>query len=66
MARDLQQRINPINAAVTSAFGVPGLKAALDLTGFVGGAPRLPLLPPDRQTVDKLRDLLAPLADFLS
>jgi 4-hydroxy-2-oxoglutarate aldolase len=65
MARDLQQRINPIAIAVTSTYGVPGLKAALDLTGFAGGAPRLPLLPPEGQTVDRLKELLSPLAEFL-
>jgi dihydrodipicolinate synthase/N-acetylneuraminate lyase len=30
---------------VTAEFGVPGLKAALDLAGLGGGDPRGPLLP---------------------
>ncbi len=43
-ARELQARLVPINSAVTSVYGVPGLKAALDLTaGYGGGPPRAPL-----------------------
>jgi 4-hydroxy-2-oxoglutarate aldolase len=44
-AAALQERLSPPAAAVTTGFGVPGLKAAMDLTGFFGGSPRLPLLP---------------------
>jgi 4-hydroxy-2-oxoglutarate aldolase len=44
-AQELAFRLIPVNAAVTSTYGVPGLKAALDLLGYAGGAPRLPLLP---------------------
>jgi 4-hydroxy-2-oxoglutarate aldolase len=44
-ASALQERLSPPAAAVTTGFGVPGLKAAMDLTGFFGGEPRLPLLP---------------------
>jgi len=42
---ELQTRLSPPAAAVTTTYGVPGLKAAMDLLGFFGGAPRLPLLP---------------------
>jgi len=45
----LQDRLSPPAAAVTTMFGVPGLKAAMDLMGFFGGAPRLPLLPLDEK-----------------
>ncbi len=44
-AAAIQDRLSPPAAAVTTAFGVPGLKAAMDLVGFYGGPPRLPLLP---------------------
>jgi 4-hydroxy-2-oxoglutarate aldolase len=40
----LQRRLAPLAQAVGSRFGVPGLKAALDLVGFTGGDPRAPLL----------------------
>jgi 4-hydroxy-2-oxoglutarate aldolase len=36
-------KILEANKAVTAKFGVAGLKAALDLTGFFGGEPRSPL-----------------------
>jgi len=33
------------NAAVTTRFGIAGLKAAMDMIGLYGGDPRPPLLP---------------------
>ncbi|MCP5112576.1 MAG: dihydrodipicolinate synthase family protein, partial [bacterium] len=30
---------------VTAKYGVPGLKHAMDLNGYYGGPPRLPLTP---------------------
>jgi 4-hydroxy-2-oxoglutarate aldolase len=39
----LQQRLVPVNTAVTARFGVPGLKAALDMLGYYGGPVRSPL-----------------------
>ena len=44
-ARELQLRMIPVNQAVTAVYGVPGLKAAMDMRGYFGGDPRLPLLP---------------------
>ena len=44
-AREIQLRLISANAAVTTRFGIPGLKAALDLIGMYGGAVRPPLLP---------------------
>jgi len=44
-ARSIQSRIVEANAAVTSMFGVAGLKAALDGMGFYGGPVRSPLQP---------------------
>jgi 4-hydroxy-2-oxoglutarate aldolase len=57
-AAELQRRMVPVNAAVTSRFGIAGLKAALDMLGFYGGPVRSPLrdlVETDRQT---LRDVL--------
>jgi 4-hydroxy-2-oxoglutarate aldolase len=34
-----------VNRAVTGRWGVPGLKAALDIIGLYGGPPRRPMLP---------------------
>jgi 4-hydroxy-2-oxoglutarate aldolase len=39
----LQQKMIPINKAVTAKFGVAGLKAAMDMLGYFGGEPRAPL-----------------------
>lgn len=44
-ALEIQNRMIPVNRAVTSKFGVAGLKAAMDLMGYYGGNPRLPLEP---------------------
>jgi 4-hydroxy-2-oxoglutarate aldolase len=44
-ARDLQLRMLAPNAAVTSRYGIPGLKVALDYVGLRGGLPRPPLQP---------------------
>ena len=45
-ALELQRALTPLARAVTATYGVAGLKSALDAVGgYVGGAPRLPLLP---------------------
>ncbi len=44
-ASALQKKLIPVNKAVTSKYGVPGLKAALDMLGYFGGEPRSPLAP---------------------
>lgn len=41
----LQQALTPLGQLVTSGHGVPGLKVAMDLAGYRGGAPRGPLMP---------------------
>lgn len=59
-ARRLQWSLMAISRAVTGGYGIGGLKAALDLVGFRGGEPRLPLRKPDAQGMARLRELLAP------
>jgi 4-hydroxy-2-oxoglutarate aldolase len=54
----LQHRITPIGRAVTTMFGIPGLKMALDLSGYCGGDPRPPLLPLPADAVERIRTLL--------
>ncbi len=44
-ARAIQLPLIAANSTVTSRFGVPGLKAALDLMTYYGGPVRPPLLP---------------------
>lgn len=58
-ARELQLRMIPVNKAITATYGVAGLKAALDMLGYFGGNPRLPLLPVNDQEKEALRQILA-------
>lgn len=50
-ALDWQKRITRANELITSKYGVAGLKVAMDLNGYYGGPPRLPLtvLTPDQR-----------------
>ncbi len=43
---DWQNRIGRASALVTAKYGIPGLKYAMDLNGYYGGPPRLPLSVP--------------------
>jgi 4-hydroxy-2-oxoglutarate aldolase len=43
-AMDWQRRISQAAVLVTTKYGIPGLKYAMDLNGFYGGPPRLPLV----------------------
>ena len=65
-ARELQQRLMPLGQKIALAYGVPGIKAALDLCGYYGGTPRLPLLPTSaqakKQIAAALREANASLA----
>lgn len=45
-AADWQNRIARAAQLVTTKYGVPGLKHAMDLAGYYGGPPRLPLTTP--------------------
>jgi 4-hydroxy-2-oxoglutarate aldolase len=54
-ARTLQRRLMPLARSVGALYGVPGLKAALELMGFAAGPPRPPLRPVLPQTIDLLR-----------
>jgi 4-hydroxy-2-oxoglutarate aldolase len=54
-ATALQRRLMPLARSVGSTYGVPGLKAALELIGYAGGAPRPPLRPVSSEVVDIIR-----------
>ncbi|NIS67575.1 MAG: dihydrodipicolinate synthase family protein [Proteobacteria bacterium] len=57
-AREIQVRLIPPNTAVTTRFGIPGLKAALDLIGMYGGPVRPPLVPLDAEQKGELEKVL--------
>jgi 4-hydroxy-2-oxoglutarate aldolase len=63
-ARNLQLKMLPVNKAVTATFGIAGLKAAMDMLGYVGGTPRAPLLPLHETARKDLQQILA-AADLL-
>jgi 4-hydroxy-2-oxoglutarate aldolase len=57
-AKNLQLKMIPVNNAVTALYGVPGLKAAMDMLGYFGGEPRLPLLPCSEKEKSEIREIL--------
>jgi 4-hydroxy-2-oxoglutarate aldolase len=57
-AQKIQRRMIEPNYAVTSRFGVPGLKAAMQMKGFYGGPVRSPLLPITEEEEEELREIL--------
>ena len=62
-ARSLQYALMEINSAVTTRFGVPGLKYAMDQSGFYGGPCRKPLLPLSKETAGVIDGLLGKLKE---
>lgn len=60
-ARDWQNRIGRAAWLVTTRYGIPGLKHAMDLNGYYGGPSRLPLTPASpeakREIEEAFRDL---------
>jgi 4-hydroxy-2-oxoglutarate aldolase len=56
--RELHLRMLPVNLAITTRFGISGLKAALDMVDYYGGPPREPLLPLDPERRQELRTIL--------
>ncbi len=53
-----QERIAPVHNDIVGGMGVSGIKAALDLLGMHGGAPRPPLSPATDARVDEVRTVL--------
>jgi 4-hydroxy-2-oxoglutarate aldolase len=56
-ARTLQSRLTPLAKAVTTKYGIGGLKMAMDLTGYFGGNPRSPLKRPGKEVEEELKTL---------
>ena len=55
----IQERIAPVHQRIVAEMGVPGVKAALDLMGLHGGAPRPPLAMRPEAGADEIREILA-------
>lgn len=60
-AREQQERLTPLARLLGSAYGVPGLKAALKLSGVDVGPPRLPLTAVDESMAAALKQALSRL-----
>lgn len=58
-ARTMQLNLIRPNTAVTRGWGVPALKAAMDMLGLFGGVPRAPLPRLSEARRDELRGILA-------
>jgi len=57
-AREVYQRMFPVNAAVTGTYGIPGLKYACEYAGYVGGCVRNPLMDSSRSDKTALAAIL--------
>jgi 4-hydroxy-2-oxoglutarate aldolase len=60
-ALDWQNRISHAAYLVTAKYGVPGLKYAMDLAGYYGGPPRLPLTVPTPEAKKEIETAFADL-----
>lgn len=54
----MNRKILTLNKAVSGKGGVASVKAAMDLAGFVGGEPRLPVLPMETGDIDSMAAVL--------
>ncbi|MCX5819087.1 MAG: dihydrodipicolinate synthase family protein [Deltaproteobacteria bacterium] len=63
-ARDLQMNLIDSNNAVTARWGIPGLKAAMEMIGLYGGDPRPPLVPLKEADREELRKILTKTGFF--
>lgn len=54
-ARSLQREVTPLARLITTGYGVPGLKAAMDVAGYIGGDPRAPLRPAPPAAIEQIR-----------
>jgi 4-hydroxy-2-oxoglutarate aldolase len=61
LARSKQEALGPVSRRVVSEMGIPAVKYAMDLNGYYGGPPRLPLLP---LTAAQKTEIAAQMAGF--
>jgi 4-hydroxy-2-oxoglutarate aldolase len=60
-AKRLNETLVALNKAVSGTFGVAGVKAAMDLAGYIGGVPRRPLKELTEAQRDSLKNTLKEL-----
>ncbi|MBI2677417.1 MAG: dihydrodipicolinate synthase family protein [Candidatus Koribacter versatilis] len=59
LAEEKQERIREASTALVVRHGIPATKYAMDLNGYYGGPPRLPLLPLDASVKAEVERLMA-------
>lgn len=57
-AQKIQEKLIPVNKVITATFGVAGLKAAMDMVGYYGGHPRMPLETLSKEAIKELKKIL--------
>ena len=57
-ARALSQKLMQLNAAITSKYGIGGLKTAMEMVGLFGGEPRRPLHVPNDAARSEIKMIL--------
>ncbi|MEW6665142.1 MAG: dihydrodipicolinate synthase family protein [Thermodesulfobacteriota bacterium] len=57
-AKEIQFKILTVNQRIVTVHGIPGIKYALDLLGYVGGDPRPPLKPVGEEARTAIRKIL--------
>ena len=60
LARSKQELLTTATKMVVSKMGIPAVKYAMDLNGYYGGPPRLPLLPLTAAQKTDVEELMAP------
>ena len=48
----------PLIQSILNTYGIPGIKAAMDMVGFHGGEVRKPLLPLDSRSLENIKSIL--------
>jgi 4-hydroxy-2-oxoglutarate aldolase len=57
-AKDLHERLVRLNQAASGAWGVAGVKAAMEMVGFKGGQPRQPLVGLEDEAKEEIRQIM--------
>jgi 4-hydroxy-2-oxoglutarate aldolase len=54
----LQEVVAPLHKTIVGELGIPGIKAAMDAVGLVGGLPRAPIPALGSKGIDRVHTLL--------
>jgi len=57
-AKELYRRLLRLNQSISGTYAIAGVKAAMELNGFFGGDPRLPLLPLSQEQKQRLAEVV--------